>query len=121
MFDITGADKPTLETVHQQFAQWRENRCKREPIPPHLWEAAANLCRTYPITRVCRHLHLSFAEVKKRVIKTQKPPVQFMDIGLSCLSGSWQLQCDRADGATLRLSASGQPPAVSDVLRVFLS
>jgi hypothetical protein len=36
---------PTIETVERQFEQWRSSRGKkREPIPQHLWHAAAQLC-----------------------------------------------------------------------------
>ena len=36
------------------------------------------------------------------------------------LAGEWQLECHRADGAKLKLSAHGQLPAI-DLLRRFLS
>jgi hypothetical protein len=116
---ITASDKPTLEAAQQQFEQWRSKRTHREPIPEYLWEAAASLCKTHPITNVCRHLHLSFRELKKRV-RSEKKPIQFMELDLSCLSGGWQLECNRADGARLRISAGGHPPVI-DVLRQFLS
>jgi hypothetical protein len=51
---------PTIETVERQFEQWRSIRAKkRKPIPQHLWQAAAQLCKTHPITHVCRRLQLS--------------------------------------------------------------
>jgi hypothetical protein len=124
MSETTCVEIPEVAAVQKQFEQWRTNRTKREAIPGHLWEAAANLCKTYPITHVCRYLRLSFSQLKKRVdhVSTaKKQPVQFMEFDLSCLSGGWQLECDRADGARLRLSAGGQPPAIAEVLRQFLS
>jgi hypothetical protein len=57
-------DDLSLETVSAMFAEWRSNREKREPIPYRLWEAAASLCETHPITHVCRHLRLSFVNGK---------------------------------------------------------
>ena len=119
MESITAFDKPTLEAVQQQLEQWRSKRTHREPIPQHLWEAAASLCKTHPITHVCRHLRLSFRALKKRV-RSEKKPVQFVELDLSSLSRGWQLECDRADGARLRISAVGHPPVI-DVLRQFLS
>jgi len=124
MAEITCAEISAVAAVQKQFEQWRTNRTKREAIPDHLWEAAANLCKTYPITHVCRYLRLSFSQLKKRVdcvSVAKKQPVQFMELDLSNLCGKWQLECDRADGARLRLSAGGQPPAIAEVLRQFLS
>jgi hypothetical protein len=118
MDSITASEQPTLEAVHQQFEQWRSKRTHREPIPEHLWEAAASLCKTHPITHVCRHLRLSFRKLKKHV--RSENPVQFMEFGLSSLSGGWQLECERGDGAKFRISAGGHPPVI-DVLRQFLS
>jgi len=124
MSETTCAEIPKVAAVQRQFEQWRTTRTKRDAIPDHLWEAAADLCETYPITHVCRYLRLSFSQLKKRVNRVSAPkkqPVQFMELDLSCLSGRWQLECDRADGARLRFSAGGQPPAMAEVLRQFLS
>lgn len=35
----------TLESVKEQFKAWRAGKTGREPIPEHLWAAAARLCR----------------------------------------------------------------------------
>jgi hypothetical protein len=113
---------PGLEAVREQFEQWRSNRTKkREPIPTHLWQAAAELCKTQSISHVCRHLRLSFTELKKRVPRTKRSPERFMEIDLGCLAGGWRLECDHPNGARLRLSGSGQGPAVDILLRQFLS
>lgn len=120
MFNKTGTESASIDAVRLQFDQWRSRRTKREPIPQHLWEAAVNLCKTHPITHVCRHLHLSFADLKKR-LPTAKPSVRFMEFDLNSFAGGWRLECDRTDGTRLRLSADGQPPAIDDVLRWFLS
>src|SRR6056297_2158026 len=101
MFDKTGTESPSLDTVRRQFEQWRSSRTKREPIPQHLWDAAAELCQSHPITHVCRHLRLSFADLKKR-LPSAKPSVRFMEFNLNSLAGGWRLECDRADGARLR-------------------
>jgi len=122
MMDTNPAKSATLETVQQQFERWRNNRTKkREPIPRHLWEAAAELCKTQSISHVCRHLRLSFTELKKRVSPAKRSQSRFMEIDLSCLAGGWRLECDHPNGARLRLSGSGQGPAVDTLLRQFLS
>jgi hypothetical protein len=120
--DSTTDKSPTLETVQQQFEQWRSNRTKkRELIPKHLWHAAAELCQTQSISHVCRHLRLSFSELKRRIPTAKRSPGRFMEIDLSSLTGGWRLECDHPNGARLRLSGSGQVPAVDILLRQFLS
>jgi len=115
----------TLDTVRQQFESWRSKSTKRRRIPPHLWGAAVRLCETYPITRVCRHLRLSFPDLKKHIPST-KPPMmgsaRFMEFDLSRLSGGrWQIECNRPDGAKLKISGSGNPPPIDNVIREFIS
>lgn len=112
---------PTLESIQQQFEAWRISRRKREPIPGPLWEAAAGLCRRYPITHVCRRLRLSFAQLKKRVLASPSTAVQFMELEPSCFPGAWHMECERPDGCTLRFSGNGQPPAVEALLVRFLA
>jgi hypothetical protein len=45
---------------------------------------------------------------------------KFVELSLGCLSGEWRLECDRPDGARLRLSGAQTPP-VEAALRAFLS
>jgi hypothetical protein len=110
----------SMETVSAMFAEWRSNRKKREPIPPRLWEAAASLCETHPITHVCRHLRLSFASLKEHMNQVPPSGEKFVELSLGYLSGQWRLECDRQDGASLRLSGTQAPP-VEAALRAFLS
>jgi hypothetical protein len=110
----------SLEAVCAMFAQWRSNCKKREPIPPHLWKAAACLYKTHPITRVCRQLRLSFVSLKRHMNEAKPSSEQFVELSLGCLSGEWRLECDRADGAKLRLSGLQALP-VETALRAFLS
>jgi hypothetical protein len=115
-------DNPTLESVTRQFEAWRANRQKRDRIPRHLWQAAAQLCKDYPITQVCRCLRLSFADLKKHLPGEKKEPaVKFMSIDLSGAIGHWQLCCRRSDGADFHLEANGPLPDVHRLLEKFLS
>jgi hypothetical protein len=66
-------------------------------------------------------LRLSFAELKRRFSPCKPSPPQFMELDLSCLSGPWHFECERPDGARLRLSGSGQPPSIEFLLGRFLS
>lgn len=113
----------TLNEVREQFKAWRLNRgSKREPIPEHLWLAAAELCKSHKITHVCRILRLSSTKLKKRSPQQPpKAPTQFMQLEVSGPTGQWHLECDRPNGARLRLSGSGGSPDIEKILGAFLS
>jgi len=122
MNHIVSDNTPTIETVQEQFSAWRSNRVsKREPIPHHLWQAAAKLCQKHCITYVCRQLRLSFTDLKKRVRKEQTPAIQFMEIDMNSLSGRWQIECSRPDGSQLRVAADNHPLEIGTIVRAFLS
>lgn len=110
----------TIEDVKQEFDQWRASRSNKvAPIPHRLWQAAAELCKTHRITHVCRHLRLSFSELKKHL--PAKEEIAFMELGVGGLIGQWQLTCQRPDGARLVISAPGYPPALDALIGQFLS
>ncbi|MBW2610932.1 MAG: hypothetical protein JRE12_01020 [Deltaproteobacteria bacterium] len=115
---------PQLSAVKEQFENWRSNRISnREPIPQPLWQSAADLCRAHGITHVSRTLRLSYAELKKRVSPAEPAATapEFMELDIGCFAGQWHLECDRADGARLRLSGSVQMPHIENMLGAFLS
>jgi hypothetical protein len=112
----------TLKSVQQQFEAWRATRSsRREPIPESLWQAAAELCASHSVNKVCRHLHLSHARLKKRVCKENKPRTDFIELDLHTLAGQWKIECSRADGARLQIAGGGQSPQISSILEAFLS
>jgi len=116
------ADIADIEAVHQQFELWRQTRAsKLEPIPDPLWQAAVKLCRSYPVTRVSRRLRLSFSELKKRLVPPVAPGPRFLEIDPVRLTDNWRIECDRSDGARLRVSGSGPAPNMDAVLARFLS
>jgi len=118
LFDNT----PTMETVQEQFRAWRSNRVsKREPIPHHLWQAAAELCQAHPIYHVCKQLRLSFTDLKRHIRKEQTPATQFMEIDMNSLSGRWQIECSRPDGSQLRVAADNHALQIETIIRAFLS
>jgi hypothetical protein len=120
MTEALTTDDLTIENVKLQFDQWRASRShKLEPIPQPLWLAAAALCRTHRITHVCRHLRLSFADLKKHLAPNAPPA--FFELNAGGLFGQWQLTCERADGARLHVRAAGQPPAFDVLIRQFLA
>lgn len=118
LFDNT----PTIETVQEQFRAWRSNRVsKREPIPDHLWQAAAKLCQAHPISHVCKQLRLSFTDLKRHIRKEQTPAIQFMEIDMNGLAGRWQIECNRADGSQLRVTADNHALQIETMIKAFLS
>lgn len=119
--ESTATDRvPTLESVEQQFAAWRSRRKKHERIPAHLWQSAAELCATHPITHVCKQLRLSFNDLKKRFAQKAPPPVRFVELDFNAAACPWRLECERPDGARLRLSGNVPIPAIEHLLRHFL-
>lgn len=122
MNHIVSNNPPAIETVQEQFSAWRSNRVnKRERIPLHLWQAAAELCQAHPISHVCRQLRLSFSDLKKHIRKEQTPAIQFMEIDMNSLSGRWQIECSRSDGSQLRVTADKHPLEIETIVRAFLS
>jgi hypothetical protein len=122
MDDTVTGNFPKIEVVQKRFEAWRSGRVsRREPIPQHLWQAAAELCRNHPMSHVSRQLRLSYSDLKKRVTKDHLPPVQFMEIDMDTLAGRWQIECNRADGSRLRMAGNGQVPALETIVRSFLS
>jgi hypothetical protein len=121
MDENTAGEIISLETVAQRFERWRSSRStKRERIPSDLWQAAAALCNTYSINKVCRHLGLSNTELKRRV-SPEKASTGFVQLDTVCFSGQWHLTCERPDGSSLRLSGNGIMPAAGELLREFFS
>ena len=58
--------QPTLEEVQELFAVWRNQRGRRDPIPPALWESAVHLVAQYSINAIAKHLRLNYNELKIR-------------------------------------------------------
>jgi hypothetical protein len=118
MIDTDTAADTTIETVAQSFASWRLSRKNRqEPIPLHLWQAAAKLCKTHRISHICQRLRLSSSDLKRH-LPVEEP---FVELGTGTLFTQWQLSCQRPDGATLQLNSSGPIPEIGDLIRQFLS
>jgi hypothetical protein len=116
------ANPPSMETVEKRFETWRAGRAnRREPIPRHLWQAAAELCRDHCVSHVSRQLRLSYSDLKEQVTQDHLAPVQFMEIDMDALAGQWQIECNRPDGSRLRIAGDGRPPAVETIIKSFLS
>jgi len=119
-------DQSTLESVQQQFTEWRASRSnKREQIPERLWQAAARLCADNTVGCVSRTLGLSFTKLSKRLSGNRfakEKSVQFLQVEVgSPYSGQWQMECIRADGGRLHVSATGALPSLGEMLQGFWS
>ncbi len=119
-------DQFTLESVQQQFTDWRASRSsKREHIPERLWQAAVQLCQVHSINHVSRSLRLSYTALKKRlpgVHSTKEKSVQFLRLEVgSPYFVQWQMECIRTDGGRLHVSATGALPSLGEMLQGFWS
>jgi len=118
----TSDNTRTIAAVQEQFRSWRSKRAnRREPIPRHLWRAAAELCREHSLSHVCRQLGLSFTDLKKHIPDGQQPAIRFMEIDMSSMPDRWQVECSRSDGSQLRVSGRGHVPAIETTIKAFLS
>jgi len=120
MSNVALQERQTLESVRQRFELWRNQRSKLEPIPKPLWNAAVKLCRNYPISKVCQHLRLAYSALKKRIPPLNDSKIRFMELDLRERE-TWQLEMERSDGAKLRLSFNGKPPAAAHLIEAFFS
>lgn len=120
------SDQLTLESVQQQFSDWRAHRSsKREHIPDRLWQAAVRLCDVHTVGCVSCALGLSFTKLKERLPGNhfaKEKPVQFLrlEVGSPC-AVQWQMECIRADGGRLHVSATGALPSLGELLQGFWS
>ena len=111
-----------LQSVAKQFEHWRVSKQKRDRIPHHLWQAAAQLCKNHSATLVSRCLRLSFADLKKHLPAEQNAPAaRFMQIDFSRPNGNWQLCCQRGDGANFTVCANGPLPDIERLVEKFVS
>jgi len=64
----TSAPQLTLEEVSAQLENWRKTKTSiREPIPPKLWQQAAELCQKHSLSIISNALHLSYTNLKELV------------------------------------------------------
>jgi hypothetical protein len=79
------------------------------------------LCQKHPITHVSRSLRLSYSDLKRRIDHQVKEPApKFIELDLSGFPDKWEAECERPDGARLRVSGNGPAP-VEQMLARFLS
>lgn len=63
----------TLEELKNKLEDYRKNKSyNRQPIPKHLWQAAADLAKKHSIATVSKELGLRYASLKEHIYS---PPV----------------------------------------------
>jgi hypothetical protein len=110
-----------LSRTRALFEQWRVTRSGfREKIPEELWQAAVALRDRYPVSQLCRELHLSAGALRARLRQADTQPVapapaEFVPLRLEMLGlpgadrpatpteAPIRLVWERADGTRLRL------------------
>jgi hypothetical protein len=110
-----------LSRTRTLFEHWRATRSGlREKIPEELWQAAVALRDRYPVSQLCRELHLSAGALRARLREAEAQavaaaPTEFVPLPLEMLGLSEadrpatpteapiRLVWQRADGARLRL------------------
>ncbi len=108
--EIIPSSSHNLKEAQQQFEQWRKNRKGREPIPEHLWQAAARLSKQYSINHVARLLRLNHTALKERVEISKQENPAFVEIPFpdKVSPVHWIVEMEKTSGAKLRMSCQGE-------------
>lgn len=122
--EIIPSSSTALEQVRERFAQWRQNRKGREPIPDELWQAAIGLTTEYSVTKIVKTLNLTHSDFKERMIEAQNNDPTFVELQLpvpATASAYWVLEMDKPDGAKFRISChNASLPNILEVGKMFL-
>jgi len=63
-----------IDQVKAEFDNWRKRRVGRARIPEHLWAAALDLLKNYPISTVKKQLLLNLKQLKQRAANKPDQP-----------------------------------------------
>jgi len=108
--ELIPSSSQNLKEVKQEFEQWRKKRKGREPIPEHLWQAAAGLSKQYSINHVARLLRLNHTALKEKVEMSKQENPVFVEIPFpdEVSPVHWTVEMDNRNGTRLRMSCQGQ-------------
>ena len=112
--------RPALEAVRNGFETWRKRRRERCRIPEALWQAAAELCKEYPVYEVSRSLRLNYNGLKYRALEAagergrvveKRPDFGFvrLDLGAPMTPTECLVEMEAPNGARMRMSFKGFP------------
>src|SRR3954463_15474775 len=95
-----------LSRTRTLFEQWRATRSGlREKIPEELWQAATALRDRYPVSQLCRELHLSAGALRARLREAETHPTA------TAIRDFAPLRLE-----TLALPVAGQPATPAEAL-----
>lgn len=128
---LSPAKQSSLNEVLLKFKQWRRNRpTTRQPIPDHLWLAAAALHPEFSIHRISRALHLDYNKLKHR-IRLQQSEVfrssaipEFMDLRFNepLTPCEYIVEMQQGDGSQMRITvANGTSSDLLNLAQSFWS
>ncbi len=109
---------PTLDSVKQQFDDWRADPNKARKIPDYLWNNVAALLEHYKISKITSTLRLSSSQLKahcqqpllgnkklinKSIKNASRPINSFVEVALPTINEQSTIEIIRFDGAVLRI------------------
>ena len=120
----------TLEELKKQFEDYRKNKSyNREPIPKHLWQAAADLAKIHSIAIVSKELGLRYSNIKEYIYgpsvsknKVRKKSPCFVELNHSqpLLEMPITVDIENKKGARMRICL-GTNTDIGSLIKSFLS
>ena len=120
----------TLEELKNRFEDYRKNKSyNREPIPKHLWQAAADLAKKHSIATVSKELGLRYSSIKEYIYsppvsknKVRKKSPSFIELKYSQPFSETPITVDieNKKGARMRICL-GSNTDISSLIKSFLS
>ena len=120
----------TLEELKNQFEDYRKNKSyNREPIPKHLWQAAADLAKKHSIATVSKELGLRYSNIKeyiygppvsKNKIKEKLPSFIELKYNQPLMQEALTVDIENKKGARMRICL-GTNTDIASLIKTFLS
>ena len=106
---IISSSSPSLQEVQKLFEKWRQSRKGRQPIPDHLWQAAARLSKHYSVNQIARILRLNHTTLKEWVEISMQSRSEFVELQFpeTLSSIQWTVEMEKSNGTKLRMSCQG--------------
>lgn len=121
--------EPQIERVRERLEAWRKSRKPRSRIPERLWDAAAELARSYGVHKVARALHLDYYNLRDRrdgIVRSEtgadKRPASFIEVtGRATQPAECVIELESAKGAKMRIHLKGESvPEAATLCAEFL-
>jgi hypothetical protein len=119
----------TLEELKKQFEDYRKNKSyNREPIPKHLWQAAADLAKIHSIATVSKELGLRYSNIKEYIYgppvsknKVRKKSPCFVELKYNqpLIQEALTVDIENKKGARMRICL-GTNTDITSIIKSFL-